>query len=66
MGAVEDSRVGHSQFLVTRNNKGDEVIYRRVRCLSAKQKLHRIAGRKVNAKFNSRETIDVYIGKLYH
>jgi len=34
--------------------------------LPVKQKLHRIAGRKINAKFNSRKILDTYIGRLYH
>ena len=63
---MEDSRAGHSQFLVARSNKGDETIYRRILCLSAKQKPHRTAGRKVDTKFNSGETMNAYIGRLYH
>ena len=32
----------------------------------AKQKSHRTAGRKINAKFNSGKTLDTYISRLYH
>ena len=51
---------------MARSNKGDETIYRRILCLSAKQKPHRTAGRKVDTKFNSGETMNAYIGRLYH
>jgi len=47
---MEDSRTGHSQFLVARSDKGGETICGRMWCLSTNKKLHRIAGRKVNAK----------------
>jgi len=52
--------------LVTRSDQGGKEICGRIRCLPVKQKLHRTASRKIDAKLNPRKTLDAYISRLYH
>jgi len=63
---VKDSRAGHSKLLVARGYKRSEAVCGGMQRLSAKQKSHRAASRKVNAKLNPRETMGAYISRFYH
>jgi len=45
---MEDSGASHQKLLVARNKKRDKEIYRRVKFLPKKQKLHKVAGWQIN------------------
>jgi len=63
---MKNSRTGDQELLVARSDQGGEEICGRMRHLPVKQKLHRTAGRKIDAKLNPGKTLDAYIGRLYH
>ena len=63
---MENSRVGYLEFLVARSDQSSKEICRGVQCLPAKRKLHRIAGRKTYAKFNSGKALDTHISRFHH
>jgi len=63
---MKNGRTGDQELLVARNNQGGEEICGRVRCLPTKQESHRATSQQINAKLNTREALDAYIGRLYY
>jgi len=63
---VENGRTGDQELLVARSDQGGEEIYGRMQRLLAKQKPHRTASRKIDAKLNPGKILDAYISRLYH
>ena len=56
---MENGRTGDQELLVARSDQRGEEICGRMQCLPAKQKLHRTASRKIDAKLNPGKTLDV-------
>jgi len=65
-GIVENNGAGHLKLLVARSYKRGKAICGGMRCLSVKQKSHRETSQQINAKFNTREALNIYTGRLHH
>jgi len=63
---IEDNRVGYQKLLVARSDKGSQEVYRGLQYVPEEQKLHRNTSRKVNAKYSTREVLELYNSRLYY